>query len=86
MIIRVLDVGWLAACSGAPYPLQHWSHRTLDAGGKYTFRSDLRMLAEQLLCWVELDEGGRDLRQQVRACVPDLLALASAFHTHRDRE
>ncbi|PNW78119.1 hypothetical protein CHLRE_10g465000v5 [Chlamydomonas reinhardtii] len=65
-------------CSGAPYPLQHWSHRTLDAGGKYTFRSDLRMLAEQLLCWVELDEGGRDLRQQLLS--GQLTAAAALEH------
>ncbi len=65
------DVGrCLAACSGAPYPLQSWSKCTLDAGGKYTFRSDLRMVAEQLMCGgVELDEGGKDLRRRVRACV-----------------
>eukprot|EP00198_Chlamydomonas_reinhardtii_P009022 XP_001698359.1 predicted protein [Chlamydomonas reinhardtii] len=66
-------------CSGAPYPLQHWSQRTLDAGGKYTFRSDLRMVAEQLLCGgVTLDEGGRDLRRQLLS--GQLTAAAALEH------
>ena len=26
------------------------------------------MVAEQLLCWVELDDAGKDLRKQVCAC------------------
>ena len=61
----------LAACSGEPYPLRFWSKRTLD-DGKYTFRSDLRMAAEQLLCGLpyDLDDGGINLRMQVRAGLP----------------
>ncbi|KAG2422912.1 hypothetical protein HXX76_015664 [Chlamydomonas incerta] len=52
-------------CSAAPYPLHFWGQRTLD-GGKYTFRSDLRMVAEQLMCGaMKLDKGGEDLRQQL---------------------
>eukprot|EP00198_Chlamydomonas_reinhardtii_P010004 XP_001699341.1 predicted protein [Chlamydomonas reinhardtii] len=53
-------------CSGEPYPLRFWSKRTLD-DGKYTFRSDLRMAAEQLLCGLpyDLDDGGINLRMQL---------------------
>ncbi|KAG2440071.1 hypothetical protein HXX76_004185 [Chlamydomonas incerta] len=67
-------------CSGAPYPLQVWSERTLDPGGKYTFRSDLRMVAEQLMMCggFELDEGGKDLRRQLLA--GQLTAAAALEH------
>ncbi|KAG2439713.1 hypothetical protein HYH02_010592 [Chlamydomonas schloesseri] len=66
-------------CSGAQYPLQFWSTHTLDAGGKYTFRSDLRMVAEQLMCGgVELDAGGKDLLQQLLS--GQLTAAAALEH------
>ncbi|KAG2428215.1 hypothetical protein HXX76_011895 [Chlamydomonas incerta] len=66
-------------CNRAPYPLQSWSKCTLDAGGKYTFRSDLRMVAEQLMCGgVELDDGGKDLRRQLMS--GQLTAAAALEH------
>ncbi|KAG2499097.1 hypothetical protein HYH03_003280 [Edaphochlamys debaryana] len=53
-------------CSRPPFPLRHWSGRTLDSGGRYTAASDLRMVAEQLIGrGGRLGLEGRTLQQQL---------------------
>ncbi|KAG2497148.1 hypothetical protein HYH03_004739 [Edaphochlamys debaryana] len=59
-------------CSEDPFPLACWSRRTLEADGRYTAASDLRMVAEQLLDQLCLPPGGKGsaLRQQLLEGAP----------------
>lgn len=61
-------------CRREPYPLRHWTRRTLEADGRYTAASDLRMVAEQLLedLPFRLSGQGKDLRAQL---------LGGGFHS-----
>ena len=55
-------------CLEAPYPLPHWDGGSvLEADGRYTPRSDLRMVGKELMgkLLVDLTDTGRDLQRKL---------------------